>query len=234
MNQVIPLYMDQASLFRYKARVTKIGLCEVNKKNFQFVHLDQTIFHPKGGGQLSDEGTIDGIKVLYVHKELFDKDRVDQFEIKHCFDTETKLPFKEGDLVELVIDEEKRKLYARMHTAGHLLADATTAVFPGLKAYQGNHDPENGFVRFRMDGQVYEKQEIMQKVTQKLKEFLETDLPVDVVKEASGMRAIQIGKSIMPCGGVHVTHLNEIGRIELLDASINRKEQTITIKYKVY
>lgn len=61
--QVRALYMENQSLFRHRAIVTKVGAGTLNKKAYKWVELNETIFHPKGGGQLSDEGTINGIKV---------------------------------------------------------------------------------------------------------------------------------------------------------------------------
>src|ERR1700738_417584 len=138
-NQVRPLYMEQGDLLRHKAVIKKIGFSEVNKKKYHWVQLNETIFHPKGGGQPSDEGTIDGIKVIYVHKEILDKTRLDQFEIIHCFDENQELNFRDGQEVELIVDAATRKLHARLHTAGHLVAEAVNKNFPDLKGYQGNH-----------------------------------------------------------------------------------------------
>jgi Ser-tRNA(Ala) deacylase AlaX len=70
-RQVNPLYMEQSSLLRHRAIVTKVGTSEINKKKHQWIQLNETIFHPKGGGQPCDEGTINDIKVAYVHKVSF-------------------------------------------------------------------------------------------------------------------------------------------------------------------
>ena len=233
-RQVKPIYMDQQDLFRHKSHITKIGFGEINKKKYKWVQLDETIFHPKGGGQLSDEGTINGVRVVYVHKVLPDKSRVDQFEILHCFDEAEELPFKEEDEVELVLDGSKRFLYSRMHTAGHVLAETVKEVFPALEGYHGNHDPKDGYVKFKMLSDMdYSKEEILSKVQPKLESNLGKNLPVAVVMLPSGMRAIQIGDCAMPCGGTHVHHLNEIGRVEVTDVSINKKEKTVTVKYRL-
>lgn len=231
-KQVIPLYMEHQNLFNHKAIVTKIGFSEINKKNYHWLQLDETIFHPKGGGQLSDEGTINGKGVIYAHKNILDKNRVDQFEILHCFEEE--LHFQVGDEVEMRIDESKRNLYSRMHTAGHLLAETVREAFPELEPYHGNHDPKDGYVKFKMLSEFSrEKEEIIHQAQSKLHSNLTQDVLVSVIQLPSGMRAIQIGERSMPCGGTHVHHVREIGPVELTDVSINKKESTVTIKYRL-
>lgn len=233
-HQVIPLYMDRQDLLKHKAIVTKIGMGEINKRRYKWVQLNETIFHPRGGGQPSDEGTINGIKVIYVHKMSFDKNRFDQFEILHCFDETAELKFQEGDKVELNVDESKRTLYSKMHTAGHVLAETVKEIFPELEGFHGNHDPKDGYVKFKMLKEMsYGKEEIIHKVQPKLQSNLNQNLLVSVTKLPSGMRAIQIGKNAMPCGGTHVHSLKEIGQAEITDVSMNKKEKTITIKYRV-
>jgi alanyl-tRNA synthetase len=234
--QVKPLYMADATLLECKARITKLGRSEVNKKPFQWIQLDQTIFHPKGGGQLNDAGTIDGVQVSYVHKELFDKSRLDQFAILHCFAEDTTLSFEEGTEVLLSVDAELRYLSSRMHTAGHVIADTVKMIFPELEGYHGNHDPKDGYVKFKMKAPelVYEKQDIIAKVEPAVALLIAQDLPVTIVTLASGMRAIQIGEhDPMTCGGTHVKHLQEIGAVEIHDVSINKKESVLTVKYRL-
>lgn len=232
--QVVPIYMDKQDLFRHTATVLKIGSSELNKKKYKWIQLNETIFHPKGGGQLSDEGTINGVKVIHVHKLSLDKDRLDRFEILHCFDETQELQFKEGDEVTLCVDGQTRNLYSKMHTAGHVLAETGKEVFPELEGFHGNHDPKDGFVKFKMLSEIsFDKEEILRKVQPKLQSNLNRDLLVSVTKLPSGIRAIQIGNHAMPCGGTHVRSLKEIGMVETTDASINKKEKTVTIKYRL-
>jgi Ser-tRNA(Ala) deacylase AlaX len=79
------LYQDYPDLEVHPAHVTLVGQSEYRGKNYHWIQLDETIFHPHGGGQLSDKGTIDGIPVPYVHKEKMSSDWND-FEVRHCFD----------------------------------------------------------------------------------------------------------------------------------------------------
>ena len=233
-KQVRALYMDKQDLFFHKSTITKIGSGEINKKKYRWVQLEETIFHPKGGGQLSDEGSLNGIKVIYVHKVSPDKNRLDQFEILHCFDEAQEFPWKEGDEVELVVDQSKRNLYSKMHTAGHVLAETVKEVFPVLEAYHGNHDPKDGYVKFKMLKEFNcNRNEVIHKVQPQLHSNLNQDLSVAVIQLPSGMRAIQIGANVMACGGTHVSRLSEIGHVEATDVSINHKEQIVTVKYRL-
>ena len=233
-KQVIPLYMEKQDLLNHKAMVTKIGISEFNKKKYKWIQLDETIFHPKGGGQLSDEGTINDLRVVYVHKMSLDKNRLDQFEIFHCFDEAEELKVQEGDEVNLIVDSDKRTLYSRMHTAGHMLAETVKEVFPELEGFHGNHDPKDGYVKFKMLSDfTSEKEEMIVGTQLKLLSNLDQDLLVSVTSLPSGIRAIQIGDRSMACGGTHVKRLSEIGPVEITDASINKKEKTVTIKYRL-
>lgn len=235
VNQVKPLYMKQGGLLECKAIITKIGSSEINKKKYYWIQLNQTIFHPKGGGQPSDEGTIDGRSVAFIHKEVLDKSRLNQFEILHCFDENQELNFKVGDEVELKVDPIKRKLHSRLHTAGHIVAEAIRKNFPELEGYQGNHYPDNCYVKFRMLEQAksHDKEEIKQKASAELQVWIEKDIPVSEIVLPNGIRSIKITQDWAACGGTHLKSLKDIGSIEISDVSINNKEGTMTVKYKL-
>lgn len=232
--QVRALYMEDARI-RHKAVITKIGSGEINKKNCNWIQLDQTIFHPKGGGQPSDEGLIEGIQVAYVHKEICDKNHLDKFEIYHCFEAVQPITFKAGDEVELLVDGSIRLLHSRLHTAGHVLAEAVNSCFPELEGYQGNHYPDNSYVKFRIRASmtVEDKELIRQKAEAEFNSWLTQNLEVAEVLEPTGIRIVKVFENWSPCGGTHVKHLKEIGRMQIFDLSINKKEGTVTIKYTI-
>lgn len=231
-NQVRALYMEDAR-DQHKSRVTKVGCSEINKKQYQWIQLSETIFHPKGGGQPADEGTIDGIKVAYVHKEFRDKNCLDQFEIYHCFEMDQPFHFKSGDKVELLVNASIRWLHSRLHTAGHVLAEAVNKSFSELEGYQGNHYPNNSYVKFKICApmQTENKEFIKQKVETELNAWLDQDLKVTDLLEPSGIRSVKVFQNWSPCGGTHVKSLKEIGQMAISDLSINKKEGTMTIKY---
>lgn len=234
---VRPLYMQQGNLFKHTALITKIGVGELKKKPAYWVQLNETIFHPQGGGQPSDQGTIFGIKVLHVNKER--TDRIEQFEISHYLDWEVgkELPFKEGHAVELLVDEKVRKLHSRLHTGGHLLSDAVGALIPNLVGFQGNHSPTDSYVKFKMkNAEEYDKQalaEVQAKAQNECSKWIQSKLLVAVTTK-DDMRAIQIGDCTpVPCGGTHIDNLAELGSLEVTGASYNKKESMVTIKYKI-
>lgn len=214
---------------KHQAFVTKVGKGEVNKKNCQWIQLNETIFHPKGGGQPSDEGTINGIKVTMVHKQLIDKNRLDQFEIYHCFDGD--VPFKVGDEVELKVEEAVRSSNSKLHTAGHLIAEAVHQQFPHLVPFQGNHYPDLSYVKFKMNG-IADKEQIKLQAEQQINDWLRSDLPV-LNQFQEGMRQVKITSDWSSCGGTHVNSLKVIGCITIQEVSINQKEGTVTVKYAI-
>lgn len=231
-DQVRALYMEN-SLNMHLAVITKIGASEINKKNYRWIQLNETIFHPKGGGQPSDEGMINGVKVAYVHKEIFDKKHLDKFEIYHCFEVDQPFNFKVGDEVELLVDESIRLLHSRLHTAGHVLAEAVKKCFPELEGYQGNHYPNNSYVKFKIHAPmaVENKEDIKQKAQGELNSWIDQNLEVTELLEPSGIRVVKVFENWSPCGGTHVKILKEIDRMEISDVSINKKEGTVTVKY---
>lgn len=233
-EQVKALFMED-SRTKHRALVTKTGEGEINKRPYRWIQLNETIFHPKGGGQPSDEGLINGSKVACVHKDFPDKNRKDQFEIYHCFEPNVPFLFTPGDEVELEIDGTVRLLHSQLHTAGHVLADAVNQCFPELLAYQGNHYHDNSYVKFKMNGQLAteNKEEIKQKAEAVMSSWIKQNIKVDSVLEPSGLRLVKVYNEWSPCGGTHVKELKEIGHLEISDISINKKESTVTIKYQI-
>lgn len=231
-KQVRALYMED-SRDKFTATITKVGAGEINKKNYNWIQLDETIFHPKGGGQPSDEGMIGGVKVAYVHKEFLDINHLDKFEIYHCFEMDQPFNFKVGDEVELVVDAFIRLLHSRLHTAGHVLAEAVNKSFPELEGYQGNHYPNNSYVKFKIRAPMpfESKEDIKQKAEIEFNSWINQNLEVAELLDPSGIRTVKVFENWSPCGGTHVKSLKEIGRMEISDLSINKKEGTITIKY---
>lgn len=224
-----PLYMENPLLTDYKAKVTEIGEINIKSKPYHWVQLDETIFHPQGGGQPSDQGTINGISVDLLLKVV--KGAIDTFEIQHCF--LQKPPFEIGQEVDLSIDKNVRALNMRMHTAGHAIADFVQSAFPNLKAIGGNHFPKDGYMKFKVsDSKFPQASELKERIEEAFMKAKEENMPCSIQNDQG--RKLKIGNfEGVPCGGTHLSAVSDIGNLIIGQIKNNNKESTITIKYKV-
>ncbi|MBU0535880.1 MAG: alanyl-tRNA editing protein, partial [Nanoarchaeota archaeon] len=87
--------------------------CEavVTSKMGPEIQLDQTVFFAFSGGQASDQGTINGIKVQEAVKT--------DDNITYILDSVPQ--FNEGDKVTVEIDWEYRLKIMRLHSAAHIV-----------------------------------------------------------------------------------------------------------------
>ncbi|HEY3814403.1 MAG TPA: alanyl-tRNA editing protein [Caulobacteraceae bacterium] len=174
------------------------------------VMLDRTVFHPRGGGQPGDQGRLskDGGGDVSV----LDTVQTESGEIEHIVDDARDLA--PGDRVRLSVDAERRRLNARMHSAGHLIAYAGETVDPSLKGVRGHHWP--GEARVDFDGEPADPEAFARALEKTLAEFVAGNLAFEAVPGADGRRTITIGGSAATgCGGTHVAAAGDIGRIVL-------------------
>ena len=109
----IKLYENNSMLKRCSAVVTA---CTENNGKF-LLELDQTVFFPEGGGQLSDQGTISGVKVSHVSEK--------DGHIYH----ECDKPLEVGTSVEAVLDWNVRLDRMQQHLGEHILSYAFWKLF---------------------------------------------------------------------------------------------------------
>jgi alanyl-tRNA synthetase len=194
----------------------KADLKNIEKKDGQYhVELSQTYFYPEGGGQPSDKGEIDGIKVDYVYKN--------EDKVFHVLDNKPK---GETDL-NCKIDWERRYDFMQQHTGQHLLS----AVF------KNEHDLNTvGFtlseesLRIDLDKKINDQE--IKAVEEKINEYIYENIKVetlypdnktinefDLRKEPTvdeNIRVIKIGElDFSPCGGTHLKSTGELGIIKI-------------------
>ncbi|CAB3646348.1 hypothetical protein LMG24238_00766 [Paraburkholderia sediminicola] len=178
------------------------------------VTLAETLFHPQGGGQLSDQGTIASVKVERV---IHEGDKV-----IHITEQEVAI----GDAL-IEISPETRMLHARLHSAGHLISGVVEQM--GWYASKGHHWPGEGRV-------VFEPRDNPQSLTvegveQTVNQLIADDVPRHLA-EKDGIRSVCFGDQPMHgCGGTHVSSAGQIGRIRIL--KIKEKKGQLSIQYDI-
>jgi len=185
------------------------------------VVLDQTAFNPRGGGLVSDTGSLGGRRVAEVLKE--------GDEILHLL--ETPPGFGAGEAVHGVLDWDRRFRIMRMHTSAHILSAVVNRETGAL--ITGNQiSPDQSRVDFNLDD--FDKEKIssyIDKVNLAVARGLEVRTYFmkreealanpGFVKLANAMppsvdmlRIVEIGDvDTQADGGVHVKNTLEIGKV---------------------
>jgi Ser-tRNA(Ala) deacylase AlaX len=224
------------------------------KDDDHVVVTPKTIFHPQGGGQPSDTGTIDTASSLFEVLSVR-MDAVVEGQVLH-YGRFTSGAFKEGEEITQTIDSAKRLLYSRYHTAGHVLGSAVRHLlekevvnFDELKA---SHFPDSAACEFQglIDGKW--KPEIQKKVD----EYIDAAMPVEIewwdeedfkkeglerlipeermggMEEGEKWRIVRIrGAECYPCGGTHVETSAKCGKTNV--KKIARSKGNSRVSYSV-
>ncbi|MFH2117800.1 MAG: alanine--tRNA ligase [Bacillota bacterium] len=184
----------------------------------QGIVLDETPFYATSGGQVSDQGTINGLKVLDVSK-LPNGQFLHQVE---------EGAFTEGDEVLAIVDAYQRLRTIRNHSAAHLFHQS-------IKENLGKHANQQGSQvspkSWRFDFNHYETEgnEQILKVEKLVKHYIHEkpldviirEMPLEEAKKTGAMalfgekyqdivRVVDMGWSKELCGGTHVKNTKEI------------------------
>lgn len=223
------LYMDHHDLFKHTAVITAVGERVFKDQKFYWITLNETIFHPQGGGQLSDKGTINGRIVDYVHKEILGD--LNHIEVLHCF--RDPIEFEKGQTVSLEVDPENRHQNSLWHTAAHALDFCMVKCFPNLKGDSGQCYPGNAFMKFiSTNGSYPDLKGIKPTVEQYFQAAQAAGISLEVVRE-DGIRKLKIGDHPIPCGGTHVHSLSELGQLQVKNATYEKKEGKLRVSYNI-
>ncbi|EMX9851394.1 alanyl-tRNA editing protein [Klebsiella michiganensis] len=178
------------------------------------IELDRTLFHPQGGGQPADRGWIAGLAVEGVVS------RGDS--VAHI----VSQPLPAGE-VTIRIDPESRRLHARLHSAGHVLAQA--GELSGWQPIKGHHWPGESRIIFApgAHGGLPEASALLEKV-----EAWQADNLPRQLTFADGLRKVGFGDmQSYPCGGTHVASLSELGKVVI--SQVKMKKGQIIVSYAV-
>ncbi|KAI4859928.1 ThrRS/AlaRS common domain-containing protein [Hypoxylon rubiginosum] len=231
------------------------GLFKQSQEDDHVIVTEQTIFHPQGGGQPSDVGAMKSSDGASFDVAMVRMSAVNEGEVLHFGRfAATSSVFKPGDTITQTIDTEKRNLYSRYHTAGHVLGAAVrhllekeVANFDELKA---SHFPDSAACEFQ--GLIEGKWKDV--IQARVDEYVSKDMPVEIDwwdendfkanglerlipdRKAMGMtddekfRVVNIvGAEAYPCGGTHVDSTQGCGKTNV--KKISRAKGTSRVSY---
>jgi Ser-tRNA(Ala) deacylase AlaX len=187
-----------------------------------FVILNQTVFYPQGGGQPSDTGRI------FIQEKIFEVSKCQIIEDKcYHFGSFSSDQFSVGDVVDVEIDAEKRNLHARLHTAGHVIDLGLAKLGYELEPLKGYHFVAGPYVEY-VDS-LPNDSDLIVRLESALDDIIATDaktsfeLVAGTHENGKPMRVMHIeGFPDCGCGGTHVEHLGQIGRIKIRKIKGNR------------
>ena len=178
------------------------------------VILTATLFHPQGGGQPSDTGTINGVNMLQAMQ--------DGDALIHVTDG----PLAVGP-AHLQVNADRRRLHTRYHSAGHLIGLAGEKY--GWLGVKGNHKPGEGRIVFEAAAPSVPvtAEEIAADVA-----ALTEGGDTRIITETEGRRLVTWG-DLKPyaCGGTHVQNTAEIGVIRII--KVKEKKGQLSVQYEL-
>lgn len=234
------LYLEDMALLESSAVVEDV----LEEDGRTVVILDQTIFYPQGGGQPYDKGEINNDSAVFQVEEVRWVDGI----VKHI-GTFSKGSLKKGDQVSCLVEEERRKLHARVHSAGHIIDMAIHLLGYGWIPGKGFHYPEGPYVEYTANIDESKKDEIKKAIEGKcneiIKEGAETTLRFmeksqmhevchfvpDYLPEGKPMRVVMYGDFGVPCGGTHVANLSDIKSMTI--RKLKQRGEMLRVAYDV-
>jgi len=250
-------YYNDSYLCTSFSRIIQVQKDEASPLKASII-LERTIFHPQGGGQPSDEGFIE-LKtpkndklIKFIVKELIADRESDIILHKGEYAEDYGVFFEPNDEVKLTVNEEKRRLNARLHSAGHLIDICVKRLGLGWSPGKGYHFPDGPYVEYT--GKIPEdkpdlKEQLQTTTNRIITENEESDKTIaqvydyeeakknfqvpDYLPAGKPFRWIKLSKEDdgCPCGGTHVKSIKEIVGIEV--TKVQKKGKNVRVYYNV-
>jgi alanyl-tRNA synthetase len=190
------------------------------------ISLAHMPYHPAGGGQPGDSGTLEGEEFLGDVRDCLLVDGRKFLDV-HIIKGVPKVGMK----VKASVDEERHRVLSRMHTGEHILSRVLETEIEGLRVNKVNISEEESSIYLSYDGNLdWEK---LFSAEEKANEIIQKDLPVYVKnltkEEAKAMKDLKINIDrikgdtvrvvvvpefdLIACSGSHVGSTLEVGGI---------------------
>lgn len=234
------LYLEDFNLLQAPAHIIAIN----QENNRIVIILDQTIFYPQGGGQPYDKGIIENEKGKFLVEEVRFVDGL----VKH-FGTFERGSFDVGDSITGIVDEARRTLHSRLHSAGHVVDMAVTALKLNWIPGKGYHFPDGPYVEYAGSLEGMDKEKLKAEIEATCNKFIQEDRHTkllfmdksemstvchhvpDYLPEGKPARVVMYGDFGVPCGGTHVNNLAQIK--QMIIRKIKQEGPNIRVGYDV-
>lgn len=194
--------------------ISNVICCSTNDDQY-VACLDETIFHPQGGGQPSDIGYI-GSAEVYKVKE---KDGV----IEHYISE----PVDVGP-ARITVNKELRELHSKLHSIGHLIGNIGEDF--GWTPSKAHHWPKECRVEFTRCENAIEANDDNFKT--EYKRLIDSCAETVVNNDLHGRRQVSFGSlKAWLCGGTHVLSLKELPND--IDLSVKYKKKKMVVRYDI-
>lgn len=207
------IYLKDMTLLSTAARIKELIPGEK-----PVVRLDRTIFHPQGGGQKADRGTLGSANVVQVFSS--------GEEIDHLVDSLEGLVV--GGSILAQVDPDHRYVNSIFHSCTHLVVSVIEAMHPELRVTSGHSWPGEARVEFSAEQMTEEMN--ADAINARLRADIADNLPVTMVARGSEPRAFAMGNyAPIACGGTHIQSLAEVQTCRVV--SIKRKNDRVRVSF---
>lgn len=189
-----------------------------------FLMLEDSIFYPQGGGQKGDRGylILDKKKINIVNT-INDKNYNNILIMEDVIDNKYI-----GFDVDCYLDWDFRYRQMRLHTALHMFHSIIEEVKGDILDYPIISTIEDGFAYNKYDENSFDI-EILEDVQKRFYELIKTSNKVVTYPdlEKDNYRYWECMNYKIPCGGIHIDTLNEVGNVKV---EVSHKKKAITVK----
>ncbi len=218
------LYLEDLRLLKIS-----VVILEVLKGNGKDVLvLDQTVFYPQGGGQPYDQGMIESANGKFLVEEVRLVDGI----VKHIGKFEQGA-FAKDQTVTCSVDQDRRQLHSRIHSAGHVVDLALKRLQLNWAPTKGYHFPEGPYVEYAVTLENFDREKLKKDLEDSCNALIgegrETTVRLmnkeemknvcafvpDYIPPDRPARVVFYGDFGIPCGGTHVSNLSEIGKMTI-------------------
>lgn len=191
------------------------SIYDENKELYR-IEVEETIFHPKGGGQDQDIGFINDYPIIDVE--------IDGAKFYYYLTHELEV----GQTVKFQIDSVTRTLNSRRHSLGHVIGYVLEKkMWIPIKA---SHYPDDCKVVFKRTEKSLDDIEISD-LTREVEKILNEDYERSIQYQEQKRVVSFGGKITYMCGGTHVDKLSEIGDFSITKTKI--KKDNLTVSYSI-